>query len=294
MFLDWEERFDFKKHEEYVLFTVLYADPDEIVPSFLGKKEDDYRWEEPKGKILWEDVVACSSDLGTELKDYQDRKFYPTGDGFLREDKERARRIVEALLKGIILDLKKSLKEAKSPNDIINSAATFGWKYINIHPFPNANGRTVRILIEKILMDYGMPPPIMYPWGQDVEVTIEQFASFIKDSTIVSKRFHQDLKTLMARDIPYSYVTSHIFTPGFYKRLKVKSKDWQSLMNFRPKDLISFLVQKRFKVEKFNHSKKYRVFSLQKFRAFKKMEKKNRWILNIFHRNLGLPPRFRD
>jgi Fic family protein len=45
--------------------------------------------------------------------------------------------------------------------DSILSAAEFHYKFIRIHPFDDGNGRTARILMNFILMQFGYPPVII-------------------------------------------------------------------------------------------------------------------------------------
>jgi Fic family protein len=52
--------------------------------------------------------------------------------------------------------------EKKNPNlDPILFAIEFHYRFIRIHPFDDGNGRTVRILMNFILMQYGYPPAII-------------------------------------------------------------------------------------------------------------------------------------
>ncbi len=48
----------------------------------------------------------------------------------------------------------------KEPNPIL-IAAKFHYKFIRIHPFDDGNGRTARILMNFILMQFGFPPVII-------------------------------------------------------------------------------------------------------------------------------------
>ena len=53
---------------------------------------------------------------------------------------------------------------AESEKETVNAillAATFHYRFIRIHPFDDGNGRTVRILMNFILMHFGFPPVII-------------------------------------------------------------------------------------------------------------------------------------
>ena len=64
-----------------------------------------------------------------------------------------------ALMNDLIEWFRKKIK-AKDVNPIL-LAAEFHYKYIRIHPFDDGNGRTARILMNFIFMQYGYPPTII-------------------------------------------------------------------------------------------------------------------------------------
>ena len=49
-----------------------------------------------------------------------------------------------------------------SKKDIIDFAAKFSCKFIEIHPYSNGNGRTSRMIIDYILMSNGIESPVLY------------------------------------------------------------------------------------------------------------------------------------
>lgn len=59
-----------------------------------------------------------------------------------------------------LLNWYKEKKEEKDVNPIL-IAAEFHYKFISIHPFDDGNGRTARILMNFILMQFGFPPVII-------------------------------------------------------------------------------------------------------------------------------------
>jgi len=64
-----------------------------------------------------------------------------------------------ALMADLISWYENEIKE--EPSNPILLAAHFHYKFIRIHPFDDGNGRTVRILMNFILMKYGYPPVII-------------------------------------------------------------------------------------------------------------------------------------
>ena len=52
-------------------------------------------------------------------------------------------------------------KQANSETEPVLLAAEFHYKFIRIHPFDDGNGRTARLLMNFILMQYGYPPVII-------------------------------------------------------------------------------------------------------------------------------------
>ena len=59
-----------------------------------------------------------------------------------------------------LLNWYREKKEEKDANPIL-IAAEFHYKFIRIHPFDDGNGRTARILMNFILMQFGFPPVII-------------------------------------------------------------------------------------------------------------------------------------
>jgi Fic family protein len=59
-----------------------------------------------------------------------------------------------------LLNWYREQKETKNSNPIL-LAAEFHYKFIRIHPFDDGNGRTARILMNFILMQFGFPPVII-------------------------------------------------------------------------------------------------------------------------------------
>lgn len=65
-------------------------------------------------------------------------------------------------------DLVKWFHHHKNIYDPVYLAATFQRKFISIHPFYNGNGRVSRLIMNKILNSYGLPPSIPKDYNQDI------------------------------------------------------------------------------------------------------------------------------
>ena len=91
-------------------------------------------------------------------------------------------------------------KVAEDYNPVL-LAAEFHYKFIRIHPFDDGNGRTVRILMNFILMKFGLPPVIIKEnqkgdYLRTLELAdadkIDPFIEFICDRLIDSQQFMLD------------------------------------------------------------------------------------------------------
>lgn len=61
----------------------------------------------------------------------------------------------------LMADFNKWLKSKKSKRNVIEYAALAHFKFVDIHPFIDGNGRTARLLTNLILMKYGYPPAVV-------------------------------------------------------------------------------------------------------------------------------------
>ena len=61
----------------------------------------------------------------------------------------------------LMSDFSKWLKTKRSKANILEYAALAHFKLVHIHPFIDGNGRTARLLMNLILMQYGFPPAIV-------------------------------------------------------------------------------------------------------------------------------------
>ncbi|MGD1889888.1 MAG: Fic family protein [Cyclobacteriaceae bacterium] len=92
-------------------------------------------------------------------------------------------------------DLLKWYREEKEDTNPILLAAEFHYKFIRIHPFDDGNGRTARILMNFILMQFGYPPVIIKTQDKENYIAalrqadagiIEPFIEYITDNLIRS------------------------------------------------------------------------------------------------------------
>lgn len=133
--------------------------------------------------------------------------------------------------------LKTSLKNAKTNFDVVKAAATFHYHLVSIHTFSNGNGRTTRVMTEKILEEYNLPAPIHHPFGIDVTFALNDFVTIIGDAVALSIKFHEDLLLFLQNDIPYGYVSSHLLAPGWFP--------YKLFGDFKinPKEFMAWLMQ---------------------------------------------------
>jgi len=60
--------------------------------------------------------------------------------------------------------------------DPIETASDFVQKFIAIHPFADGNGRTARLMMDRILAEKGLMPPILKNTGNDIGLGAAEFA----------------------------------------------------------------------------------------------------------------------
>jgi hypothetical protein len=65
---------------------------------------------------------------------------------------------------------------ASKPND--PGARLQQW-IISVHPFQNGNGRTSRLLMDRILMSLGLPAPVLKEQNLDLYLTPSEWAKYI-------------------------------------------------------------------------------------------------------------------
>ncbi len=108
-------------------------------------------------------------------------------------------------------EAKTSLKNAKSKNEAIDIVSDFYYDFVSIHPYRNGNGRMGRMLAEKLLGHYNLPPPLWTHLGEDVLLSRADFKKLFHDAVDVSREFHQDLDRLTSAGIPHTGVSVGFF-----------------------------------------------------------------------------------
>lgn len=83
----------------------------------------------------------------------------------------------------------------KSKEQKIELIAELYWKLVSIHPFANGNGRTFRLILERLLSEYGIYPPIWTHIGEDAYRSLGEFARILKDSIYLSELFHSEINS---------------------------------------------------------------------------------------------------
>ena len=81
-------------------------------------------------------------------------------------------------------------------NAQVDIIAKFYWSMVSIHPFANGNGRTLRLMLERVLHEVNLPPPVWTYFEQDAFRSLTEFTHILKESIYVSKWFHSDLLRL--------------------------------------------------------------------------------------------------
>jgi hypothetical protein len=122
------------------------------------------------------------------------------------------------------LNLKTNLNTAKTNMDVISFAVLFYRDFISIHPFFNGNGRLAKLILKKILNDFNLPAPIIYPSGVDVTLKVNDLTTVIADSIALSMQFQKDLIYLLRNNLPYSYSYINFLAPGFFPKF-IKPED---------------------------------------------------------------------
>jgi hypothetical protein len=128
-------------------------------------------------------------------------------------------KLVTQHMEKIISDLKLQLSKARLVKDVISAAGTFYHKMISIHPYKNGNGRLSKLVLDRILGEYGIPAPLYQPWGIDVTLLEEDLITMLEDAVIISNCFHRDLRLFLENGIDYSLVSCQYLGPGHLKEI---------------------------------------------------------------------------
>lgn len=106
------------------------------------------------------------------------------------------------------------LAAAKTDGAVLAAIGSFHYDFLSIHPYQNGNGRMARLMTEKLLSRYGLPPPIWKHFGEDIALPKSEFIKILRDSVSLSSQFHQDLDAVTSGGIPYSAAGTGYLVPN--------------------------------------------------------------------------------
>lgn len=79
-----------------------------------------------------------------------------------------------------------NIRDGRSQEDPIDLAAEFQWRFVQIHSMINANGRTSRALMNRILREFGLPPSARRMIDVDYTLTLDQQKDLVRQGVIES------------------------------------------------------------------------------------------------------------
>lgn len=110
--------------------------------------------------------------------------------------------LIENLLKRFKKEMSSlDLKSENRDKLVIERVAQFLYEYVSIHPHANGNGRIARLLAERILSHFDLPPPIWTHAGWDVTLSMSEFIKVLSDSIYLSKILHSQLVNRNHKDL---------------------------------------------------------------------------------------------
>ena len=89
---------------------------------------------------------------------------------------------VQPGLSKLLEDTRVALKNPDA--DVINVGAEFAQRFITLHPFQDGNGRTARLVMDRILAERDVPPPILRDMSADVTLTRAQYADEVRTGVV--------------------------------------------------------------------------------------------------------------
>lgn len=125
---------------------------------------------------------------------------------------EVAHRKLEALM-AETNDRFNAIREGRSKEDPIDLAAEFQWRFVQIHPMVNGNGRTGRALMNRMLLEFDLPPSSRRQIDVDYTLNLQEQKDLVREGIYESIR-------LAANEKIEGRVTS--FRRGFGNRLTTK------------------------------------------------------------------------
>ena len=94
---------------------------------------------------------------------------------------------VRPTLEKLVAELRDDL--AQPGADPIMAAAKFQRKFVALHPFGDSNGRTSRILMNRILADYDMTPAIFADQNHDIDLSPQEWRDEVAKGVARSKKY---------------------------------------------------------------------------------------------------------
>ncbi|MEW5854649.1 MAG: Fic family protein [Myxococcota bacterium] len=95
--------------------------------------------------------------------------------------------VIKQKMQEMVDELKTELK--KPDADVIGAAAKFQQRFVALHPFGDSNGRTGRVLMNRILSEYDFPPAILRDQDRDLSLSHEQFKREVSEGIARAKKF---------------------------------------------------------------------------------------------------------
>jgi hypothetical protein len=94
---------------------------------------------------------------------------------------------VPARLDALIAELKTNLSRPEP--DVFAAASSFQRGLVALHPFGDSNGRTSRVLMNRILAEYDFPPAILRDQGRDISTSPERWRREVAEGVARAKKF---------------------------------------------------------------------------------------------------------
>ncbi len=111
-------------------------------------------------------------------------------------------RRVPAELDALLSEVRAALRDPAS--DKVAVAADFTQRFIALHPFQDGNGRLARLLQDRILIEAGLPPPILADTGADLTLSPAAYREEVAQGVARAIAFIQ--KNQRLETSAYSYV----------------------------------------------------------------------------------------
>ena len=115
---------------------------------------------------------------------------------------------VRPQLEALLAETRKALDDPGS--DVVSVAAHFAQRFVAIHPFQDGNGRTGRLMMNRILAERGFPPPILANLDNDIGLSPAAFQSEVEQGIYRTTQLLAD---------PYRYRTETAGAQGYGKTL---------------------------------------------------------------------------